>query len=63
VTWPNSDYRKAAEDPETVAMIHSATGIYFTGGDQARITRALVRPTAATRPRWTRCGMCTATAA
>jgi len=44
VTWPNSDYRKAAEDPETVAMIHSATGIYFTGGDQARITRALVRP-------------------
>jgi cyanophycinase len=39
VTWPNSDYRKAAEDPETVAMIHSATGIYFTGGDQ-RASRA-----------------------
>ncbi|MYN43784.1 cyanophycinase [Pseudoduganella sp. FT93W] len=44
VTLPNSDYRKAAEDPEVVAAIHSATGIYFTGGDQARITRALVRP-------------------
>nr|WP_315220245.1 cyanophycinase [uncultured Duganella sp.] len=44
VTLPNSDYRKAAEDPEVVALIHSATGIYFTGGDQARITKALVRP-------------------
>ena len=43
VTLPNSDYRKAAEDPEVVALIHSATGIYFTGGDQARITKALVR--------------------
>ncbi|MFA9216896.1 MAG: cyanophycinase, partial [Sphingomonadaceae bacterium] len=44
VTLPNSDYRKAAEDPEVVALIHSATGIYFAGGDQARITQALVRP-------------------
>ncbi|MGV7209424.1 cyanophycinase [Oxalobacteraceae bacterium A2-2] len=44
VTLPNSDYRKAAEDPEIVAMIHSATGIYFAGGDQGRITQALVRP-------------------
>jgi cyanophycinase len=44
VTLPNSDYRKAAEDPEVVALVHSATGIYFTGGDQARITKALVRP-------------------
>ncbi|MES2261407.1 MAG: cyanophycinase [Pseudomonadota bacterium] len=44
VTLPNSDYRKAAEDPEIVALIHSASGIYFAGGDQARITQALVRP-------------------
>ena len=44
MTLPNSDYRKAAEDPEVVDLIHSATGIYFTGGDQARITKALVRP-------------------
>lgn len=43
VTLPNSDYRKAAEDPEIVALIHSATGIYFAGGDQGRITQALVR--------------------
>ena len=43
VTLANSDFRKAAEDPEVVAQIHSATGIYFTGGDQARITKALVR--------------------
>ena len=43
VTLPNSDYRRAAEDPEIVALIHSATGIYFAGGDQARITQALVR--------------------
>ena len=44
VTLPDSDYRRAAEDPEIVALIHSATGVYFAGGDQARITQALVRP-------------------
>lgn len=43
VKLAGSDYRKAAEDPAIVAQIRSAGGIYFAGGDQARITQALVR--------------------
>ncbi|MGK5025789.1 cyanophycinase [Janthinobacterium sp. RB2R34] len=44
VKLANSDYRKAAEDPAIVAQIKSASGIYFAGGDQGRITQALLRP-------------------
>jgi len=35
------DYRKAVADPELVARVRGATGVYFTGGDQGRITKAL----------------------
>lgn len=44
VKLANSDYRKAAEDPAIVTQIKSASGIYFAGGDQGRITQALLRP-------------------
>lgn len=43
VMYSGSDYRKAAEDPVLVEMIRNSAGIYFAGGDQARITQALVR--------------------
>lgn len=33
--------REEADHPETLAAVQWATGIYFTGGDQARITRYL----------------------
>lgn len=33
-----------ADDPEIARQILTASGIYFTGGDQARITQALVHP-------------------
>ena len=37
-----SDYRRAAADRRNVAAVARARGVYFTGGDQSRITRALV---------------------
>jgi cyanophycinase len=43
VMYRGSDYRKAAEDPAIAEMIRASAGIYFAGGDQARITQALVR--------------------
>ncbi|MES2076912.1 MAG: cyanophycinase [Pseudomonadota bacterium] len=43
VKLAGSDYRQAAENPTIVADIRSASGIYFAGGDQSRITQALVR--------------------
>ncbi|MCK6443826.1 cyanophycinase [Elstera cyanobacteriorum] len=42
--YKDIDLRKAANDPANVAKIKAATGIYFLGGDQARITQALVEP-------------------
>ena len=36
------DYRAAARDPALVRLLRKATGIWFTGGDQQRITRALL---------------------
>src|SRR5450830_1779488 len=60
VKLPNSNYRKAAEDPAIVAQIKSASGIYFAGGDQGRITQALLRPHGSTGshlvglPQWRR---------
>jgi cyanophycinase len=42
--YKDIDLRKAANDPANVAKIKAAKGIYFLGGDQARITQALVEP-------------------
>lgn len=39
-----SDYREAADDPTLAAAVRGAAGVYFVGGDQGRITRALLRP-------------------
>src|SRR5262249_51397773 len=36
------DYRAAARDPALVRLLRKAGGIWFTGGDQVRITRALL---------------------
>lgn len=41
VKLTDSDYRQAASDPQWVAKVKSAKGVYFTGGDQGRITQAL----------------------
>jgi cyanophycinase len=35
------DYRQVAADPTWVARVREAKGIFFTGGDQGRITQAL----------------------
>jgi cyanophycinase len=37
------DVRKDAEDPEIVARVAKAGGVFFNGGDQSRITQTLVR--------------------
>jgi cyanophycinase len=39
-----SDVRKAADDPALAQAVRTAGGVFFTGGDQARITGALRRP-------------------
>ena len=36
------DYRKAANDPVLAAKIRQAGGIWFIGGEQRRITQALL---------------------
>jgi cyanophycinase len=36
------DYQKVVHDAEWVARVKSATGVFFTGGSQARITQALL---------------------
>jgi cyanophycinase len=38
----DTDYKAAAADPALVAKIDAAGGVYFVGGDQARITQALL---------------------
>ena len=38
------DVRKAANDPANAAAVSKAGGVYFAGGDQARITSALRNP-------------------
>lgn len=40
---PNQDVRKAVEDPALIAQVQQAGGVFFTGGDQARITGSLRR--------------------
>jgi cyanophycinase len=39
----DSDFRKMAEDPQLAADVRGANGVFFSGGDQARITQVLVR--------------------
>jgi cyanophycinase len=43
VKLADSDFRKVADDAELAASVRSAGGVFFVGGDQARITQALVR--------------------
>ena len=43
VRLAGSDYRRVAEDGELAAAVRGAGGVFFAGGDQARITQALVR--------------------
>jgi cyanophycinase len=38
------DYHAAADDPHLAAVVRSAGGAFFAGGDQSRITRALRHP-------------------
>jgi len=44
VKLADSDYRQVADDPQLAEAVRSAGGVFFAGGDQARITQALVRP-------------------
>jgi cyanophycinase len=43
VKLEGSDFRKVAEDGDLAASVRAAGGVFFAGGDQARITQALVR--------------------
>jgi cyanophycinase len=38
------DFRQVAIDKEVIAQVRGATGVFFTGGDQKRITKALKTP-------------------
>ena len=42
VMLTDSDYRKQAEDHELADAVRAAGGVFFAGGDQARITKALL---------------------
>ncbi|WP_374583000.1 cyanophycinase [Pseudoduganella sp.] len=44
VRLAGSDYRARADDAELAESVRSAGGVYFSGGDQALVTQALVRP-------------------
>ena len=52
----NTDYRKAALDPAVARMVTDLAGVFFTGGDQSRITDALLtrdgKPTAVLEAVW-----------
>ena len=43
VRLDGSDFRQVAEDGELAAAVRGAGGVFFSGGDQSRITQALVR--------------------
>ncbi|MYM33919.1 cyanophycinase [Duganella sp. FT94W] len=43
VKLADSDFRQAADDPLLADAVRGAGGVFFSGGDQARITQALVR--------------------
>lgn len=44
VRFKDRDYHRDAEDEGLAKSIREAGGVYFAGGDQALITKALVRP-------------------
>jgi cyanophycinase len=44
VRMKERDYKRDAEDETLARSIRDAGGVYFSGGDQALITQALVRP-------------------
>jgi len=44
VRMKDRDYRRDADDDTIAQSIRDAGGVYFSGGDQALITQALVRP-------------------
>ncbi len=44
VKLKDSDYQAAANDPALAEQVRTAAGAYFVGGDQGRITQALVKP-------------------
>jgi cyanophycinase len=44
VRFKDRDYQRDAEDPALAQSIREAGGVYFAGGDQGLITKALVRP-------------------
>ena len=44
VKLKDRDYRRDADDETLARSIREAGGVYFSGGDQALITQALVRP-------------------
>jgi cyanophycinase len=37
------DWRKAVDDPELIAAVRAARGVYFSGGSQERITQVLLK--------------------
>jgi cyanophycinase len=43
VNHPEHPYQEVARDPKWIAALQTAGGVYFTGGDQGRITKALVQ--------------------
>ena len=43
VKLADRDFRQAADDPLLADAVRHAGGVFFSGGDQARITQALVR--------------------
>ena len=43
VRLADTDFRKVAEDAELAGAVRGAGGVFFVGGDQSRITEALVR--------------------
>jgi cyanophycinase len=46
----NTDAQKAAHDPTLAAQVQGATGVFFTGGEQARITQSLLTAEGARTP-------------
>lgn len=50
VRMPDTDYRQIAVDPVWVDKVATAKGVFFTGGDQGRITQALRTPDGAATP-------------
>lgn len=51
------DYHQAVNDPALIAQVRDASGVFFTGGEQARIVQASIPRTAGTPRSWTPCGM------